>query len=423
MSAAQLSPHVSEALADDPADGLSTAPVQRAWILGLLLRVFVGVFIGLAVFDNGVGGYDSKQGADGGNRGIFTDERLGWLNRPHFENPEYETKLDRFGLRSPEIPDDAPPDELRLAGFGASNIYGAGGCLQSWCWNYTLEELLKPRLATLRVLNGGVMAYSALQSCRLAGSLLDAIEPDLLMVFISPGAQLMLDPSSARNWTRVADGPGGLVPRDVVQGWPKAMQPLVAKVHHGLNNWSALYRRHRSKFQVNGERTQGIQRWMVSRQPRSPAVEEMFQATLAEFEVLAEQCRRRGVELRVGVLADIVQDSERAWSGFLRNNQAEGCPPLDTPRSEPIDVLIELLEARGIRCWNFLAEAEQIGRDRTPFIMPDMVHWNRAGHEVLARGIAKRLEAEALIAELLKKRRANPRQRPYGVFPFDPEGS
>jgi hypothetical protein len=423
MSRAAHSPHIEKALADDPADGLSTKPVQRGWILGLLLKVFVGVFVGLVAFDLGVDAYDSKQGADGGNRGIFTDERLGWLNRPHFENPEFETKLDRFGLRSPEIPDDAPLDELRLVGFGASNIYGAGGCKQTWCWNYTLEALLQQRLSSLRVLNGGVMAYSALQSCRLASNLLEAIEPDLVMVFISPGAQLMLDPSSARNWTRVTDGPGGLVPRDVLDGWPKMLHPLVAKSHHLMNAWSALYRRHRSKFQVNGERTQGIQRWMVSRQPRSPAVDAMFQETLAEFDVLADLCRRRGVELRVGVLADILQDSERVWSGFLRNNQAQGCPPRNTPRTEPTDVLVELLEERGIRCWNFFNEVDHIGKNRRRYIMPDLVHWNQAGHEVLARGIVKRLESEGLIAALLQKRRDNPRQRPYGVFPFDPEGS
>lgn len=408
---------------DDPADGLSTAPVRRVAALVLLFWVFLGVAAGFAAFDYGVGIADSKQGADGGNRSIFTDERLGWLNRPHFENPAYQTRLDRFGLRSPEIPDDAPLDELRLAGFGASNVYGAGGALQPWCWNYKLETLVQGRVPAARVHNGGVMAYSALQSCRLAASLLEALEPDLVMVLVSPSAQLMLDPSSAARFVRVADGPGGLVPQDVVAGWPGFLKLPVARTHRWLNEWSALYRRQRAKFQVNDRRDTAIQRWMVSRAPRPAAVDAMYQRTLEEFSILAEACRERGVELRVGILVDLIQDSDKAWANFLRNNQLEGAPPLDTPRREPIEVLREDLEARGIVCWDFFEEADRMGQDRRAFLMPDDAHWNEAGHLVLARGIFKRLEAEGLLETLRQRRAAKPRTRPYGDFPFDPEGS
>jgi hypothetical protein len=55
--------------------------------------------------------------------------------------------------------------------------------------------------------------------------------------------------------------------------------------------------------------------------------------------------------------------------------------------------------------------------------MPDDAHWNEAGHLVLARGIFKRLEAEGLLETLRQRRAAKPRTRPYGDFPFDPEGS
>lgn len=408
---------------DDPADGLSTAPVQRAAALRLFAWVFLGVAIGFAAFDRGVGLADAKQGADGGNRSIFTDERLGWLNRPHFENAEYQTRLDRFGLRSPEIPDDAPLDELRLAGFGASNVYGAGGALQPWCWNYKLETLVRARVPAARVHNGGVMAYSALQSCRLAASLLDALEPDLVLVLVSPSAQLMLDPSSAARFVRVAEGPGGLVPKDVVAGWPQFLHLPVARTHRFLSEWSALYRRQRAKFQVNDRRDESIQRWMVSRAPRPAAVEAMYQRTLEEFSALAEACRQRGVELRVGILVDVIQDSEKAWANYLRNNQLEGAPPLETPRREPIEVLREALEARGIACWDFFEEADRMGQDRRAYLMPDDAHWNEAGHLVLARGIFKRLEAEGLLETLRQRRAAKPRQRPYGAYPFDPEGS
>ena len=400
-------------------DGLR--PVIRGPVLVRLAVVLVGVIVGLVLVDQVVVVWDSDQEGDDVVRPIIPHEQIGWVNRPYFENPELQTKLDRFGLRNADIPDDAPLDEVRLIGFGASRTYGAGGALQPWCWNFTLERLLAGR--SVRVFNGGVSGYSALQACRRAAAMLDAVEPDLVFVTISTGAQMLLDPSSARNWVRFGDDPDQLVPADVVESWPDFCVPLVARVHRLLNANSGIYRRHRAKFQANGDRVGSVQRWMVCRAERDEVSEEMLSATLDEAQALGAICAERGIELRMLVLPEICQDSEEAWRAFLRRNQQAGAPPIDTPRDEPTTVLEELLQERGLATWNFFGEIDAMGRDRARFIMGDNFHWSELGHEVFALGIVERLRSESLLQSLAERRAASPRTRPYGENPFPLPGT
>ena len=395
--------------------------VQRAPILGRLALTFAGVLLGLALVDKSVAAWDSGQRAQQGRGGHSPDEVLGWNNNPHFENPEFGTRLDRFGLRNPEIPPDAPRDELRIAGFGASRIYGAGGAMQAWIWNYQLEELLASEVEPpARVLNGGVMGYSTLQACRRAGLLLDALEPDLVFVCVSPGAQLMLDPSSARHWVRYGDGAGDLIPADVVEGWPRAAIPLIAPIHRFLSAHSGIYRRMRAKFQVGGEQDPLLQRWMLTFQPHSAAIEELIGATLAEARALRDQCAESGTELVVVVLPEIFQCNDQVWEHHLREHQRSGAPPIGTPRREPLDALEQLFAGQGFRTWSFWDEVERMGLDRLRYVVSRTDnHWTRAGHELVARGLAQRLKQSGLLEELAGARRARPRERAFGPSPFD----
>jgi lysophospholipase L1-like esterase len=404
---------------DEYADRAEDGGWSRRRALVAVLTLLLSGLVGVYLVDLGVAWWDRDQGADGGIRAIMRHEQLGWVGRPHFENPEFGTTLDRFGLRNPEIPADAPREELRIAGFGASRIYGAGGALQEWCWNYALEEgLARVADVPVRVLNGGVMGYSALQACRRAALMLDSLEPDLVFVAVSPRAQLLLDPSAARNWVRFGDEPDALVPADVVEGWPEGLLPLVARGHRLLNATSAIYRRHRAKFQVGGDRDVAIQQWILSRREDPPEVRAMLEATLREADALAGACRERGVELRFVVLAEVMQDSEPAWTEFLRANQQQGAPPLGTPRREPNEVLVELLEERGHRCWDLFDEVDRMGLDRARFIMGDNFHWSKPGHDVFARALWERIQAEGLVDELVRRRQERPRERAFGEPPF-----
>lgn len=408
----------------DPEDGSDSRPVERGPMLRRLLVVLAGVCIGLVLVDRIVAWWDRDQGADGGDSSIMEHELLVWTGRPHFENPEFETVLDRYGNRSDEIPADAPLDELRIAGFGASQVYGAGGAKQPDVWHNELGRLLDAGLEhPVRVVNGGVMAYSGLQVCRRAALLLDALEPDLLFVVIGTGAQSLLDPSAARDAVRYGDGPRDLVPRDLAETWPRATLPVVGGLHRFFSDHSAIYRRHRAKFQgAGGERGAAIQRWILSRAPQPQVVEDMLATTLAEVDALAAACAARGVELRVLVLAEPEADTEQGWRDYLAEAQRSGAPPAGTPRTEPTDVLAQMLTERGHTVWNFYDEVASMGPQRGRFTMQDRKHWNAAGHDVFARGVMQRLRAERVLATLVERRRAAPRAQAFGPSPFEEPG-
>lgn len=404
----------------DPADGSDPRPVVAGPMLRRLCVVLLGVLIGIALVDRGVASWDADEGAGEDENAIVEHEWLVWTGRPHFENPKFETVLDRFGNRSAEIPNDAPLDELRVAGFGASQIYGAGGAKQSDVWHVELEHLLDeatPR--PVRVINGGVMAYSGLQAARRAEMLLDALEPDLLFVVVGTGAQSLLDPSSGREFTRFGDGANDVLPKDIGDAWPEPLLPLVASTHRFLSDWSAIYRRQRAKFKnAGGVRTANVQRWILSRAQQPAGVQRLIDATVEELVALDALCDARGVELRVVVLAEPETDTQKGWDEYLADARRFGAPPTGTPREEPTALLEELLVARGLSTWNFFDEVASMGPQRTAHTMPDHQHWNARGHAVFARGVMKRLREERLIAELAARRAASPRERAFGPSPF-----
>jgi lysophospholipase L1-like esterase len=404
----------------DPADGTDPRPVVAGPMLRRLCVVLVGVLIGIALVDRGVAWWDADEGAGEDERAIVEHEWLVWTGRPHFENPKYETVLDRFGNRSAEIPMDAPLDELRVAGFGASQIYGAGGAKQSDVWHVELERLLdeaSPR--PVRVINGGVMAYSGLQAARRAGMLLDTLEPDFVFVVVGTGAQSLLDPSSGRKFTRFGDGANDVLPQDIGDAWPKPVLPLVASTHRFLSDWSAIYRRHRAQFKnAGGVRTADVQRWILSRAEQPAGVQRLIDATIEELVALDALCDARGVELRVIVLAEPETDTQKGWDEYLVDARRVGAPPTGTPRDEPTDLLEERLTARGLAVWNFFDEVASMGPQRAAHTMPDRQHWNARGHAVFARGVMKRLREERLIGELAARRAASPREHAFGPSPF-----
>lgn len=394
-------------------------PIRRSPIQLQLLKTFVGVLAGMFLVDCAIAWYDSDQGAEGGTGSIMRSNHLGWTNKPGFENPEFRTRLDRFGLRNPEIPGDAPLNELRIAGFGASRVYGAGGALQPWCWNYKLEQLLADRLPhPSRVLNGGVMGYSALQASRRASAFLDAIEPDVLWILISPEAQALLDGSSAHQWVQVGDGPEDVVPHDVVEDMPRFLHGTLAAIHRAVNEHSGIYRRYRTQLEARDGRTASLTKWRLSKNPLPAQTEEIFEGMLRALESLQATCDERGTALRVLVFPAQQNDSDEAWNDFLIRGKQDGAPPLGTPRREPSDELIRILEERGIKTWDFFPEMNEMGKQRARYIMGDNYHWSELGHTTVARGIYRRMNQEGLLEEGVQARVANPRTRPFGEVPF-----
>jgi hypothetical protein len=135
----------------------------------------------------------------------------------------------------------------------------------------------------------------------------------------------------------------------------------------------------------------------------------MLDTTFSELAALARACREAHVSLYVLVLPEHYQGTEASWEEFLRKNRELGAPPSGTPRREPVDVLIERVQALGVPTWDFYPEAIGMGGAHSRFYMEGDYHWSRLGHEVIARGLYERLHEEGLLERLHSARKASPR--------------
>ena len=369
--------------------------------------LILGVVLGLLLFDRGLAWFDSSRDLSNEDM-LVPDAELAWTNRPGYTNEK--VYVNALGLRGPEIPADAPPTELRILGTGPSTTFGAGegGPDTEHTWAASLERML-PTLpggdGPERVINGGVPGYSVIQACRRALALIPKLHPDLVLVFVSPGSQALMDPSGTRNYVRVD---GELVPSDIAMDTPRLLLPAAILAHEALSH-SALYSRWRLEATDAGRRPKEIDRFVISRAPHGPEIELMLTRTWADLAALAKGCREAGVELRALLVPEPFMDCEAHWHEHLVDNVSAGAPPVGTPRVEPIEVLDEKLSALGITCWSFHDALTVIGGDRKKFTGADGQHWSAAGHDVIAATILRNIKREGLLETLRERRQGRPR--------------
>ena len=377
---------------------------SRGRVFAELGLVVLCAAIGFLAVDAVVAWIDREQ-APADEKIYLRDPGLGFTNRPHFTNPL--THLDRYGLRNEEIPEDAPRDEVRILGLGASQTYGAGGALQEETWSYALEALLQARAAAggppVRVLNGGVMGYSLLQSCRRGLALLPQVDPDLVLVFVDPGRQSLLSRSGALQWERVGEE---YVPVDVLEGVPAALKPAAAW-WHGLCNHSAIYRRYRTLVTEPGEADTGYGKFVLSRAEHPADVEALLQRGLDEARALVEAAAARGAQVRFVLYPATEMASAKIWTRFLRQQAGRGAPPAGTPRTEPLEVLAERLAAEGGTCWSLDPIVSAFEQQHDAFIYAND-HWKPVAHKAVAQGLERLIDRELLDA-LATSRQGRPR--------------
>jgi hypothetical protein len=393
----------------EPSPALEPSPASdsppRGLVFGLLGRVLAGLLLGLLLADYAAGRYDADR--DLTEEGtLIQDPILGWTNKPGKGTPE--SPLSNIGLRNRNIPWNAPPAEVRVLGVGASRTFGSGVTDTTLTWGARLQGLLnKGHRKAFRVLNGGVKGYSALQSARRGSQLVGELDLDLVLLFISAGAQQMLDTSDAGQLTHVGEL---LVPRDVVEGVPDFLRPAMARGHKGLLH-SNLYSRYQAQFTGPGVRPEPVKRYVLSRAEPPAQAAEMVRHTGQELRALATVCERGGVELRAVVMHEPYQTTDAQWKFWVSLSRAFGAPPQGTPREEPVRMLMEMLADAGIESFDMSAELDQIGADLETFTV-DKRHWSRTGHLVMAYGIFERMRDGGLLVDLMDRRAASPRPVP-----------
>ena len=90
-----------------------------------------------------------------------------------------------YGLRSPEIEQDRPPNAVRIAVVGASSVMGAYSRTNEDTFSYGLERILSARYhgAKVDVINAGIAGYSLTQQQRIIENLLTTFNLDVIILY------------------------------------------------------------------------------------------------------------------------------------------------------------------------------------------------------------------------------------------------
>ena len=373
---------------------------MRRAALASIPVVVVGAVIGLLAVDRWVGWLDRHQGPDAPGL-LLESTEFGWVNRPDFRSETVST--DSRGLRNPEIPDDAPADEVRILCLGDSRIHGSG-VDDGEVFTAVLEERMRAAGDDVRVLNGGVNSFTTLQCAQRALALLPELQPDLILIFASPGWTLRPN-KRVGDWVAVGDR---LVPGDVLDDWPGWLHPLAAGLHDAMLG-SPLYRRHRAVAGKGGDETPEARHFVLSRAEPPPAVAEFLDGTVQALALLGERAEAAGAEVRVVLMPETFMIAPHIWEKYLLENAATGAPPPGTSPVEPMAALQDLVRGSGLETWTLYQEILRFMSDVDRYYQADEAHWNGTGHAAMAETLEWLIRDAGLSARLAAARAAAPR--------------
>ncbi len=384
---------------DPTADHGERDTVRKTALASIAVTV-LGAVVGLAVVDRWVGWLDRHQGADA--PGMLQESReFGWVNRPGFRSET--VRIDSLGLRNEEIPADAPADEVRILCLGDSRIHGSG-VADDAVFTAALEQRMRAAGDAVRVLNGGVNSYTTLQCAQRALALLPTVQPDLVLIFASPGWTLRPN-KRVGDWVAVGDR---LVPGDIVESWPPALRSVPATWHQWLLS-SHIYQRHRAVVGRGGDETPEARHFVLSRAQPPEAVREFLEGTQQALGLLSERAEALGIEVRLVLMPETFQIAPHIWKKYLLENAATGAPPPGTSAVEPMAVLMELVVSAGAESWTLYQEVLRFMSDVDRYYQDDEAHWNAAGHGAMAEALDRLVREAQLLDRLRERRAASPR--------------
>lgn len=387
-------------LTDQSAERAPGAAAASA--LRTLVMAGVGVVLGLVAADLLDRLRPDPAGEAAAGVVLTLDRELGWTHRPGFAAGGVST--DGLGLRGRGFDGTERADEVRVLVAGASDVFGLGEDDDD-LWAPELARLLAPRAdPPPRVLNGAVQGYSIVQCCRRVMRLLPIVEPDLVLVTVTPGRQGLVDTSPAPAWTRVG---GRMVPTDLVDPWPDSLRAVPAALHAMLES-SSLYRRRRARARFSAGVSAELVHYVLTDAPVPLELAEPLEQVAAEIGALVAYARELRVELRFVVLTGAIATNEGAWSSYLRDAASAGAPPPGTPMTEPLDALARLVEGAGGAVWQMQSTLFEMGADWDRTVNTAR-HWSPLGHRRVAVEWDRLINGDGLLDTLVERRRGAPR--------------
>ncbi|MBK6939050.1 MAG: SGNH/GDSL hydrolase family protein [Planctomycetes bacterium] len=372
-------------------------------VLGMVLGL-IGLDLALAVV----------QGAGAvGDALHVPDERTLWRNASNYRGERVST--DAFGLRSPGLPRDADKREVRILLLGDSRVFGGGepGPLDDEALHAQLTRQLATRVrAGVRVLNGAVSGFSTVQACHHGIRYLDVVEPDLVLLFLSPGGRCLLDTSSTYENVRIDNV---LVPRDLAAWAPRRFVLQIARIHQWLSEHSRMYARHRRVASDLDGGLGDVRTGFVFTGEPNPGgdVQYLLEQTFHAIEGLRVLASRKHGRVLAVAIYDAHATSESTWKQFIQLKLNRRGPKPGTRRERTIEALRARLASLGIPSWFFPEFQESAAASRKQYYADegrDGEHLSAAGTALFAVTLTKAFDDSGVLRELAANRAAHLRR-------------
>ena len=116
------------------------------------------------------------------SEGTTPDERLLWRNLPGYAKRDVHGPINSLGFRGPEVELEKPDGVTRILSLGESSAFGDG---VQWdeAFAPVLERELRQRGQDVQVWNGGVRAWSSVQSLRFVEQEIERLDADAILFY------------------------------------------------------------------------------------------------------------------------------------------------------------------------------------------------------------------------------------------------
>jgi lysophospholipase L1-like esterase len=293
------------------------------------------------------------------------DRRLGHVLNPALD---HSYRINRRGLRGPELEDPKPRDEVRLLTLGDSITFGWELSEDEATWPGQLQALLDRRARPgrrYRVVNAAVPRYTSEQVLRLLRDRLDELQPDLAVLCVGWNDLAF---SYEPDWYPRISFTGHSTAR-----YCRSFSPAILRA---IRHW---------KGQDDGDPR--------PRRRRSP-----HPAALAEYEdnlvQIVAALRERGVPL---LLLNLPSVLSRGPMTERESELASRFPEVDNLAAFD-GVVREVCRRTGVPCRLDVFALDQTGKGAYFY---DHCHLNREGNAVMARMVLEALTGDASLREPL----------------------
>ncbi|HEU4511150.1 MAG TPA: hypothetical protein VFR78_23160, partial [Pyrinomonadaceae bacterium] len=295
-------------------------------------------------------------------------------------SPDFPGYTNALGLRDDPI---APGETVDVLAVGDSFTVGAGVTMEE-AWPAQLESAINsaslvPR--RIRVVNGGVAAYSLTQIRQLTEELAQQLKPKIVVAGVFPSRYWRLDDpyvyfhgmairKSETERIRVVDG--GMIYTPFKTSWLKSIDFFSADhFYFGAH----VLRVARSAAETGARYVRSD-----SSQSSRADVEKLLQSLLVELEKLRELCAASNIQLVVMLI-----------------NEQEEDGSIKAIEKQYNEVVESFCRDRGVTVVNPLPAFEELARGKPVFRQANDHHWSSQAHQVAAKELLRVLTQKNIL--------------------------